>query len=409
MQSRELCLKLLSCESEREIDAIVGVEPEFLDEGNWHPIDGRETNFNVVTNQAATGSKALTELCTNMVDAVLMKHAYKHGVALTGPDAPQSVIAGVRELIQLRGARSGVLAEVDDIKYLQEFAEKNLVIGVTGGTRRIDSLCFTFVDNGEGQHVRDFEDTFLSLSKGNKSAIPFVQGKYNMGSSGVLTYCGRHWYKLIISRRHDASSDWGWTLVRRRPGDGMPVAEYFKPLSGIPSFYASVVHPLRLKSGDWDEKVHLTTGTIVKLYDYQMESTASFRNIREKINENLVSTILPFRLMDYRQSPDRKRGGRRAQGIDERPVNGMEFLLLRRDGDNEPDADEEDRDYEPGREQHIGDVDHPDLGHISARAIVLSKDLPGWLKPPGNTSRVFHSVNGSGAVQGKPRLLVTNL
>jgi hypothetical protein len=28
--------------------------------------------------------------------------------------------------------------------------------------------------------------TILSLHKGNKNAIPFVQGKFNMGGSGVL-------------------------------------------------------------------------------------------------------------------------------------------------------------------------------------------------------------------------------
>ena len=401
MNSKEVCFHILRAESERAVDKIVASVPELSDSGNWHPIDRRDTNFNVVTNQASTGSKALTELCTNMVDAVLMKHAYKKGINLTGPDAPQSVIDGVCDLVQLRGARSGVLAEVDDPKYLQEFAERNLVIGVTGGRRRNESLCFTFVDNGEGQYDCDFEDTFLSLSKGNKSDIPFVQGKYNMGASGVLSYCGRHWYKLIISRRYDESGDWGWTLVRRRPGDGMPVAEYFKPVRGIPSFSASVVHPMNLKSGDRDDKVHLTTGTVVKLYDYQMESATSFRDIRESLNENLVSTVLPFRLMDYRVTPQRT--GRRAQGIDERSVNGMEFLLLGRDEDDPVGSNGEESSYKPGSKNHIGDIDHPDLDRISVSAIIpkmtskqqkSGKHLPSWLRAPRNTSRVFHAVNG---------------
>lgn len=394
MDSKEVCLSILNAESENAVSEIIATVPELSDCVNWYPIDGRETNFNVVTNQASTGSKALTELCTNMVDAVLMKHAYQKGIDPTGSNAPKSVIAGVRELVQLRGARSGVLAEVDDPKYLREFAEKNLVIGVTGGTRRNESLCFTFVDNGEGQNPDAFEDTFLSLSKGNKTSVPFVQGKYNMGSSGVLTYCGKQWYKLIISRRYDGNGDWGWTLVRRRPGDGMPIAEYFKLDSDIPSFSASVVHPMNLNNGERDDKVHITTGTIVKLYDYQMESATSFRSIRESLNENLVSTVLPFRLMDYRQSPNASRGGRRAQGIDERPVNGMEFLLLRRDGDEETETNDEALVYQPGQEQHVGDFEHPELGKISVRAIVLGRDLPGWLKPPRNTSRVFHAVNG---------------
>ena len=49
--------------------------------------------------------------------------------------------------------------------------------------------------------------------------------------------------------------------------------------------------------------------------------------------------------MDYRYPPDPRRGGRRAEGIDERPLNGMEFLLLRRDGE---DATDTECPYEPG-------------------------------------------------------------
>ena len=147
---------------------------------------------------------------------------------------------------------------------------------------------------------------------------------------------------------------------------------------------------MNLNGGEMDEKVGLPAGTVVKLYDYNLESAASFRYIREALNENLVSTVLPFRLMDYRYPPDPRRGGRRALGVDERPLNGMEFLLLRRDGE---DAGEE-AGYEPGSEQLIGDIEHPDLGHISVRAIVLGRELPGWLRSPRTTSRVFHAVNG---------------
>ena len=49
------------------------------DSENWVPLDKRDTNFNVVTNQAMTGAKAATELMTNMVDALLMKHAHMEG------------------------------------------------------------------------------------------------------------------------------------------------------------------------------------------------------------------------------------------------------------------------------------------------------------------------------------------
>lgn len=396
MNSKDTCLRILSAESEQAVNDIIGSVPELSDPGNWHPVDGRVTNFNVVTNQASTGSKALTELCTNMVDAILLKHAHVNGIDPRGPEAPKSVTEAVRELVMLKGARSGVLAEVDDEKYLQEFAEQNLVIGVTGSTRRSESLCFTFTDNGEGQHPAAFEDTFLSLSKGNKSNIPFVQGKYNMGSSGVLTYCGKHWYKLIVSRRYDGTAGWGWTLVRRRPGGGMPVAEYFKPSGGIPSFESAELHPMHFQNGPnkgmQDAKVNIATGTVVKLYDYQMESASDFRSVREALNQNLVSTALPFRLMDYTVRP--QRSGRRAQGVDERSLYGMEFILLHRYGEDVSRTEEGEMLAEPGNEHHVGEIDHPDLGRISVRAIVLKKDLPGWLHPRRNTARVFHVVNG---------------
>lgn len=385
MNSKELSYRILRAESEREVTEIIESIPEMARRENWLPIDGRETNYNVVTNQAATGGKALTELCTNMVDAMLLKHAHQQGIDPTGPHAPTSIVEGVKQLVRLPGAPSGVLAEADSENYLRQFAQENLVIGITGGTRRTESLCFTFVDNGEGQHPHDFEDTFLSLSKGNKSDIPFVQGKYNMGSSGVLTYCGEQWYKLIVSRRFDESGSWGWTLVRRRPGEGKPVAEYFKPSGEIPTFDESLVHPLRTRAGEPDSDVKLESGTIIKLFEYQMESSADFRHVREALNQNLVSTVLPFRLSDYRVRPQRT--GRRARGIDDRGLYGMEFLLLRRYGEEPAGSGGDGEDVEAGVVQHVGNVNHPKLGTISVRAIVLKKELPGWLKPHNTTSR----------------------
>lgn len=393
MDSQNTCMALLRCESEQEAQRVLNSTPEMSDMENWHPIDGRESNFNVVTNQASTGSKALTELCTNMVDAVLMKHAHEQSVPLRGPDAPQSVLEGVKTLVALEGTRTGRLADADADRPLREFATENLVIGVTGGTRRDDSLCFTFVDNGEGQHPSDFPETFLSLSTGTKTDIPFVQGKYNMGSSGVLSYCGERWFKLIISKRYSREGNWGWTLVRRRPASGAPIAEYFSLGNAIQEFDADWIMPLMLNSGQPDDVVAPRSGTIVKLYDYQMESTVSFRNFREALNLNLVSTVLPIRLMDYRYPAARSRGGRRAIGVDERPLYGIEYQLLKNHAQDPEFTSDESNDTQ-GERNHIGRISDPYLGRINISAIVLPKDLPGWLRPNNTRERVFHSVNG---------------
>ena len=66
--------------------------PEMANQKNWRPLDGRETNFNVTSNQASDGGKALTELMTNMVDAVLMKHALQKGINPKGRTLPPPCI-----------------------------------------------------------------------------------------------------------------------------------------------------------------------------------------------------------------------------------------------------------------------------------------------------------------------------
>ena len=383
---KDLAMSFLRCESEHEVSELLSGLPS---DATWHPLDGRETNFNVVTNQAATGAKALTELCTNMVDAILLRRAIEKGIEPVSAHAPKSVVEAVKEFQLLRGAASGILAEVDNPDYLREFAEENLVIGVTAANEADAKPSFTFIDAGEGQQPDDFEKTFLSLSSGRKKDIPFVQGKYNMGSSGVLSYCGRCWYKLTISRRFGSRSPWGWTLVRRRPGAGTPIAEYLKIRGQIPRFHQEKIFPLIRSDGSKDDKVSRTDGTIVKLYSYEFGASANFRTIREALNENLVSTVLPFRLMDFRATPNKRRGGRRALGIDERTVNGMDFQLRRVD-----DPEEDEGSQFSGEIIHVGDVTHPELGHLKVHAVPLPKKLPGWLKARRNNCRVYHSVNG---------------
>ncbi len=394
LQRKQLCLRLLSAESEREVDDIVASIPEMQDSKNWLPLDKRETNFNVTSNQASDGGKALTELMTNMVDAVLLKHARLAGIDPKGPTAPKTMYEAVDRLV--KPIHGGKLINLgSDDAWLRDFAESNLVIGVTGAKSKKAGLpCYTFVDNGEGQAPEKFEDTFLSLSKGNKKDIAFVQGKFNMGSSGVLGYCGFHWYKLIVSRRYDKKSPWGFTLMRRRPGRGMPIAEYFVlPTEDIPSFEEKALYPFNTSSQEKYEKIALETGTIIKLYDYQIGTkfASGFRGSREALIENLVETILPFRILDFRQAPDRKRTGDRALGIDPRPFYGMEFLLVR-SAKETSETDDEDTEAADGETIDVGSIKDPEMGKISVRAIPLKRDIPGWLQK--SNSRVFHSVNG---------------
>ena len=86
---------------------------------------------------------------------------------------------------------------------------------IADGPRLNPSL--TIYDDGEGQHPEKFERTFLSLLEGNKTEIHFVQGKYNMGGSGAVVFCGKKRYQLIGSKKYDNTGRFGFTLIREHP------------------------------------------------------------------------------------------------------------------------------------------------------------------------------------------------
>jgi len=403
LDARGICRRLLDAESEADVQTVIDSVPEMANPKNWRPLDNRETNFNVTSNQASDGGKALTELMTNMVDAMLMKHALLKGIDPKSSKAPATMHEAVDRLI--KNLRGGKLTNLDPKDpWPRGFSKSNLIIGVTGAkSRRAGLPCYTFVDNGEGQHPNNFKTTFLSLSTGNKNDIAFVQGKHNMGSSGVLGYCGLKWFKLIVSRRYDRSGPWGFTLMRKRSGGGMPVAEYFVlPDGKIPSFNEDALYPFMKGDGKRYQGAHLASGTVIKLYDYQIPSRfqTGFRGTREALNENLVETILPFLILDFRQTPDPKRTGFRAEGIDDRSFYGMEYLLLnahedRSDGEvREGDKQPEDCEASGLGRIAVANIKTEQLGEIIISAIKLKRNLPEWLKPAKTNNRIFHAVNG---------------
>lgn len=403
LDTNKLGLSLLKAESEEEVSSILSSK-EYVSAGvnnseNWYPLDGRETNSNVITNQSSNGGKAATELITNMVDAMLTKCCLEENIDPKGENAPKTMYEAVdRFVVNLSG---GKIIKAD-AKWLRTYSKQNLVIGITA-SKKNGKPCYTFADNGEGQHPEDFPETFLSLKAKNKSEIPFVQGKYNMGSSGVLGFCGTQWYKLIVSRRYDKKGEWGWTLIRKHEvvSGGMPYAEYFAPSNQIPIFSGvEKIFPFH-KNNVIFEDFFLETGTVVKLYDFYTGknfTSASFRSAREAFNENLVETILPFRIYDFRWKADPNRSGPRAQGIDARAFYGMEFLLARSHADEKDmQAHETEDDDDVQAEENVVFIESfsgKELGKISVSAVPIRRESArtNWYRK--SNARIFHHVNG---------------
>ena len=66
----------------------------------------------------------------------------------------------------------------------------------------------------------------------------------------------------------DGSGPWGFTLMRKRPGGGMPIAEYFVlPDGKIPTFKEDALYPF-MKGDRKRYRRAPEAGTVIKLYDY---------------------------------------------------------------------------------------------------------------------------------------------
>ena len=177
-------------------------------------------------------------------------------------------------------------------------------------------------DDGEGQHPENLENTFLSLLRGNKNEIHFVQGKYNMGGSGAIVFCGKKRYQLIGSKRYDDTGKFGFTLIREHPLDREEKKvkkntwyEYLKVDGEIPAFHAK-----QQDLGLYNRR--FMTGTIIKLYSYALPAgsrSVISRDLNQSINEYLFEPILPVITVDKKERyPDDRNLERDLYGLKRR-------------------------------------------------------------------------------------------
>ena len=284
MDMRELFNKLYFAQTEGDVDELLNTHTDIFKSENWYPLGGNENNFGVIENQQSNPIAALIEKITNSIDAVLMKRCLETGIDPKSNQAPKSMDEARTEFFPAH--RDWDLAEARNRQ-----AESIQILA--DGPKRNTSLII--YDDGEGQHPEDFESTFLSLLRGNKNEIRFVQGKYNMGGSGATVFCGKKRYQLIASKRFDNSGQFGFTLIREHPLSKAEEStkkntwyEYLKINGKIPAFDAT-----QQDLGLFKRK--FTTGTIIKLYSYDLPTGISdiSRDLNQSINEYLFEPVLP--------------------------------------------------------------------------------------------------------------------
>lgn len=325
-------MALLHSESEEEVASLLREAGYWDDPNLWRLYGDKEGNFAQIGNQQSYPEASLVEKIVNSVDARLMCECRLREIGPETDDAPTSVRDAVAMFFENRRAsedEAGTLANWSRQERTKE--SRMITLAATGDrpTRGHISkrMCVTITDQGEGQSAQRLPDTILSLNAKNKQRIRFVQGKFNMGGSGALRFCGENGLQLVISRRNpklaqsehsddSTSDDWAFTVVRREePSNksGEPVHSeftYLAPINADTSPREGTVLNFQSKSmplmplHDVPYAREIEWGTTIKLYEY--ETTVGQSNVLMKdgllfaLERLLPEIALPIRVHECR-------------------------------------------------------------------------------------------------------------
>jgi hypothetical protein len=302
--ARELLNHLLAADSEAEVVKILTEAGYWNAPTAWRSYGDRSRNYATVGGQQSHPDHALVEKLTNAIDTKLIAAA-RIANEMTGPDCPETIV-------QARDRYFG--AQLKDVETLS----KSITVAATGQRKRPS---ISIADDGEGVTPSGMPKSILSLHAGNKEQIPFVQGKFNMGGSGVLEYCGiEHNVQLVLSRRNpkllpaNASAEdkkWSFTIVRREDPDAPHASSRFTYLAPGPkdneghgsllTFDAATMPIFPDKKQPYAREA--VWGTLFKLYEYGTHATTSMMledGLMMKIRLLLPEPALPIRFHECR-------------------------------------------------------------------------------------------------------------
>ncbi len=320
----DLLFRLLAADREEKVEEALRSTGLWDNKASWRLLGDKEDNYATIGAQAVIPEAAVAEKITNAIDAVLIRCCRERGIDPKGPDAPTSVRRAVASFFDVNpdAAHSGSL-EVWDARKIREVARSTTSIVLTGDRRkRVDRKrnypSVTILDRGEGQTPEMQPVTLLSLGDSLKRDIAFTHGKFAMGGTAALRFCGDKHFQLVLSRRAPTlaaedgdSSDWGFTIVRRdyQDGDSMTAYRYLAPL-GVedhPGRGDILRIPARsLPIGPRYNKpyeVEVESGTLIKLYQYQTDAVTQFGQtggLRQELDAWMPQLPLPIRLHECR-------------------------------------------------------------------------------------------------------------
>jgi len=310
---KKLTLALIMAETEKDVVGVLSEAGLWKDKQVWKEVDENSGNWSTIGNQQSAPDAALVEKIINAVDAMLMKECLSRGIDPTSKEAPKSIAEAQKEYFEIY---NGKLSSID--ASLRSRLAENIFLVVSGSKK---SPSYSIIDKGEGQSPENFPNTFLSLNKGDKSKIQFVQGKFGMGGTGVFRFGSpEHNLQLIVSKRNQEIKNregkgtrnlWGMTIIRRIPPTGQmrsSVFTYLAPAGKVLSFDARTL-PLLPDEKLCQYKKPVEHGTFIKIYDYQMSTgrlrSDATRHLHNRLSLLMPDIALPIKISDtrFKKSP----------------------------------------------------------------------------------------------------------
>ena len=313
MTNLEFAIALAKSETEENVIAILKSLGYWDDYSMWTSLGGNDNNYSIIGNQQSSPDAAFVEKIINSIDACLNGECLKRGINPMGPDAPQSMAEALEQFYNIK---PGGLKYVNSKRKTQ--LAQNIVVAVTG-QKSGGKINLCIADHGEGQTPKRMPETILSISKSNKLKIPFVQGKFNMGGTGALPFCGNHHLQLIISKRcpeipntdlDDSYDKWSVTIIRKEsPREGRKSSMYTyltNPTGDLLTFEADelpIVPMEHVTDVPGFEYEKMAYGTFIKLYNYQLTGYKSVitRDLYDRLSLLIPNLALPIRFRDTRE------------------------------------------------------------------------------------------------------------
>ena len=314
MDNFKLFNELLYSQNVKELTDILKKYNLWDNENIWRFYGDVDNNVGQVHGQQSQPVKAFVEKITNSIDALLVLMCLKNGLDPTDWDnVPRTVSEAVEKFITKSKKHGLSLSEIERQIYV--FAEGKIEKG------KFPNLCI--YDNGEGQTPEALPDTIVSLGKSNKKKIPFLQGQYNMGGSGVSKFC-KDGIQLIVTKKNPyflngKDNPWSFTIIRRnKPNyekrERNPYYTYLAPIDAennprkgkVLSFLKDEL-PLIPKQNN-AYKINTKSGTLIKCYEYETKRRSNILMAGEFLNN--VETMMPDCALPVRFAECREFGGK---------------------------------------------------------------------------------------------------